>query len=104
MKRSRRARSIFSKQNIRLENASAGASVECLESRVFLSGNVIAQVVDGNLTISGDSAGNVIFMNETRLAAHRVRIFGGDGTTINNQSGSVILNGIKGDALIRMDG
>jgi hypothetical protein len=104
MKRAHQVSGESSKHGFKREEGSAGSSVEALERRVFLSGNVLAQVTNGSLDLEGDAAGNVIFMNETRLKAHQVRIFGDNSTTINSQSGSVILNGVKGDVMIRMNG
>ncbi|MBC7785718.1 MAG: DUF3494 domain-containing protein [Burkholderiales bacterium] len=80
-------------------NAVVRSAVESLEGRVFLSGNAFGQVVDGNLTITGDESPNVLTLNQTGLRPHQVRVM---GTSINGQAGSIIFSGVKGDISIRM--
>ncbi|MDD4888536.1 MAG: Ig-like domain-containing protein [Phycisphaerae bacterium] len=91
-----------SKHNIQREKAPACPSLEALESRVLLSGSVLASVVHGNLNIRGDAAANVIALDQSGLTADQVRISGASGTTINNQADPIILSGVTGRVDIRM--
>jgi VCBS repeat-containing protein len=66
-------------------------SLERLESRYVLDGNVHAFVRGGDLHITGDSAGNEITI--TQSASNSFTISSRDGaTTINGQSADVTLN------------
>lgn len=80
------------------------SAVESLERRMLLSGNVLATLVNGTLNIAGDDAANVIVVTQAGTKQHQLRISGANGTSINNQSGSVILNGITRGVIIRMAG
>jgi hypothetical protein len=104
MKRARRhlGRNIFSKHDIKREKAPAGPSFEALETRVLLSGNVMASVVHGNLNIRGDTEANAIVLDQTGLDADQVRISGASNTTINNLAGPVTLSDIMRNVDIRM--
>jgi methionine-rich copper-binding protein CopC len=83
-------------------NASSHLFCETLESRLFLSGTVLASVAHGNLQIRGNSAANTIVLDQVGLTANQVRVTAADGTTINDQAGPVILSGITHSALIQM--
>ena len=76
--------------------------LEALESRQLLSGSVLASVVHGMLNIRGDSAANVVVLDQTGLAANQVRVSGLSGTAINKQTNPVILSGITHGAQILM--
>jgi len=104
MKRALRhlGRNIFSKHDIKREQAPAGPSFEAFEPRILLSGDVMASVVHGNLNIRGDIAANAIVLDQTGLAADQVRISGAGGTTINSLAGPVVLSGITRNVDIRM--
>jgi hypothetical protein len=54
------------------------------------------------LNIRGDSAANVIVLDQTGLNANQVRVSGGSGTTINKQTNPVVLSGVVHGALVRM--
>lgn len=108
MKRSLRnlkqnAQQLISKRSIRRAKSPTVSSFTTLEPRLLLSGNVSATVSDGMLTIAGDRAANAIVLNQTGLKPHQVRILGNSNTTINGQVGSVVMNGVKADVLIRLD-
>jgi hypothetical protein len=76
---------------------------EALESRVFLSGSVLASVVNGDVHIRGDAEANAIFMDQSGLASGQVRVTGTDGTAINGQGAPVVLDGVTRDTRIRME-
>jgi hypothetical protein len=76
---------------------------ESLEGRICLAGNVTATFIDGHLMVAGDVGANNITLSQSGLRAHKLRISGASGTTINNQIGSVVISGVKGDVSIRMD-
>src|SRR5688500_600564 len=75
---------------------------EALESRVFLSGTVLATVVNGNLHIRGDAATNSIVVDGAGLTAGQVRISGAGDTAINDQADPVVLSGVTGRVNIRL--
>jgi hypothetical protein len=106
MKRAVRHRvsSNVSKHGVQTAKAQTGSPVEALEARVFLSGTVLASVVQGSLHIRGDAAANAIVVDQAGLTANQVRITGTSGTTINNQSGPIVLSGITHGSSIRMGG
>ena len=96
------AQKMVSKRGMQRIKAAASSCFEMLESRVFLSGSVLASVVHGNLNIRGDSGANAIVMDQTGLTADQVRITAGSGTSINHQANPVILSGITHGVYIRM--
>lgn len=74
------------------------STIEQLEGRRLLSGNVSASVFEGNLTILGDDAANDIIVEQGDLPAGQLRISSGeDATTINGLAGPVLFEGITGD-------
>ncbi len=84
-------------------------SMERLEGRLLLAGNVTAEVVDGTLWIKGDRQGNNILIESNRVAGEVLRL-SGQHTTINGDSASLDLEGVdtiradvgKGDDTLRM--
>ena len=94
--------SSVSAHGIKVEKAPARRPIEALESRLLLSGNVNASLSDGNLIIQGNAAANVIFLDQPGLNVRNVRITGDSTTTINHQTGPVILHGMTGDVNINM--
>ena len=62
----------------------------------------MASVLHGNLNIRGDAAANVIVLDQTGLNAHQVRVSGAGGTSVNNQAGPVVLDGVTRGVLVRM--
>ncbi len=91
-----------SAKNINREKASAGPTLEGLEARQLLSGNVVASVTAGNLIILGDAADNTIVLDQAGLSAGQVRISGVSGTAINSQVTPVVINGVTGRVKIAM--
>ncbi|MHC4718678.1 MAG: LEPR-XLL domain-containing protein, partial [Planctomycetota bacterium] len=91
-------------RNNRAGDGPHGVRFEPLETRVLLSGDVIAMVSDeGNLIITGDSQGNAILIEMAGTAAGEVQVTSADGsTTINGQVGPVILSGVTGDVEAEM--
>src|SRR4051812_2408864 len=76
-------------------------SVEQLESRIVLTGNVQASVKGGSLNIRGDSADNEITIT---YDANVFTIASRDGsTTINGQAGPVDFTHVKKDLNIAMN-
>jgi hypothetical protein len=75
-------------------------SVESLESRAMLAGNVIVSVTDNMLRIVGDAAANDIEIQQVQQTFEgewpgvKLRIIGHD-TTINGQSDSLVVEGVK---------
>ena len=97
-------RRAFSNCDIGREKPPACPSFEALESRVLLSGSVVASVSGGNLDIQGDNAANAIVLDQSGLNADQVRITGAGGTAINSQADAVILSGVTRGIAIRMGG
>ena len=76
---------------------SVRATMDGLESRVMLSGNVTASVVSGNLVLKGDAAANEIVMTRSGLTASQIKISSGSSaTTINGAAGPLVLSGVRG--------
>ena len=77
------------------------ASVESLEARQLLSGNVLASVTaDGILRIRGDAGANIIALDQSGLSSGQVRLSGTD-TTINGQA-AVVLSGVSSKVSIKL--
>jgi hypothetical protein len=80
-----------------------GPSLETLEARRLLSGNVAAAVVDGSLFLTGDSCSNDLVVDQVGLNVDQLRISSGSNTTwINGQADAVILDGFTSDAWFDM--
>jgi len=64
--------------------------VEILESRTLLAGNVLVSVVDGNLLVRGDHAGNAFeIVGSDTAGAYTIRGLvdaGGEATTVNGET------------------
>jgi hypothetical protein len=69
-------------------------SLERLESRVVLDGNVRAFVSGGNLHLNGDSKGNEILIEQSSLQSFTVNSRDGT-TTINGQAGPLTFSRVK---------
>jgi hypothetical protein len=89
-------------QSTRRNQAVASSHTETLESRLFLSGDVLATAAHGNLAIKGDPAANAIVVDQVGLSADEVRVTGAGGTTINGQADPVILSGVTRGVVARM--
>jgi hypothetical protein len=77
-------------------------AVETLESRTFLSGTVLASVVDGALMLRGDAEANEIVMDGAGLSAGQVRVTGAAGTTINGAAEPLVLEGLTRHVRVQM--
>lgn len=97
-------RSAFSKRDTERLTAPACSSFEGLESRLLLSGDVSALIVDGSLRMRGDAAANSVVLDQIGLTGHQVRITGAGGTQINGQAAPVVLSGVLRRLFIRMGG
>src|SRR5882672_6183277 len=75
--------------------ADCWSGMERLEDRRMLAGNVTAEVVDGVLTIQGDSKGNGIVLDSITRRTGPFRLTGDATTTINGQSGHVDLAAVR---------
>lgn len=100
----RLARSLFSKHDTGRATAPACLPAEALESRVFLSGTLLASVVNGSVNIRGDAEANAIVVDQAGLGAGQVRVAGTSGTAINGQTDPVVLTGVTRNVRIRMGG
>jgi hypothetical protein len=77
-------------------------SAEQFEVRLMPSGNVIATVVDGTLTLNGDSEDNSV---RVEISGGNVVVTGLDGTTINGDADFEAVTGsttIAGDLVARL--
>lgn len=74
-------------------------SIETLESRALLAGNVTASVSKGTLVIRGDAAANEIIISQlTTAGGYRITPVAGSGTTINSNANAVdLLNVVRFD-------
>jgi cyclophilin family peptidyl-prolyl cis-trans isomerase len=61
---------------------------EALESRTLLAGNVVADLIDGNLKLTGDAAANTI---EITVDGDDVVVRGLDGTTVNGSADGFVI-------------
>src|SRR5437870_2402290 len=78
-------------------------SLEQLESRVVLDGNVHAFVRGGSLHLDGDSRNNEITIEQS--AARSFTVTSRDGTTtINGQAGPLTFNGVRKNLFIALKG
>src|SRR5687768_8505578 len=73
---------------------------ETFESRLLLSGNVIARVIDGHLFIRGDARSNVIQITEGLEGG--LRLIGDDDTRINGKFAPLELTDIKKDIRVNL--
>jgi len=79
------------------------AAMECLESRLLLSGNVLASVAHGVLSIVGDAAANDIVVTAGASSGQVVVASGaGNATQINGQAAPVTLQGVTGNVQIKL--
>ena len=99
-----RTNDLTSKRVNKRMNASIVAALESLESRLLFSGAVSAIVKDGALIVRGDSAANVIVLDQAGLTADQVRVTGTGATTVNGQSVPVIVDGVTGGLFVRLAG
>ena len=79
--------------------AASGPSLEALEARILLSGDVLAKFVRGRLTLTGDQWDNNIRIAQVAAAVDAeggaaVRVSSGDGTTTINGELAVEFAGI----------
>jgi hypothetical protein len=104
MKRSQQnpAQSVSTKKSSKREKMLNSASLEALETRVLLSGAVLASVSHGSLHIRGDAADDAIVVDQVGLNADQVRIAPANGSVINNQASPVVLSGIRRGVFIQM--
>jgi hypothetical protein len=82
-------------------------TLEALENRQVLSGNVAAVVSGGNLVVTGDNADNQIYIaryHENGAAVANTYLVGGfDGTTtVNGSSSPAIVRGVRSDMKISL--
>jgi hypothetical protein len=96
------ARIVSTQKESKREKVLNLASVEVLENRLLLSGNVLASVSHGSLHIRGDAAGDAIVVDQVGLNADQVRIAPANGTVVNNQASPIILSGITRGVFIQM--
>jgi Ca2+-binding RTX toxin-like protein len=73
-------------------------SLESLENRALLAGNVLASVTDGNLLISGDASANNIRIVQTAEGTFEIT---GVRTKINGTN-SATLTGVTGDVTVQL--
>ena len=68
--------------------------MESLETRDLMAGDVSAQVINGNLIITGDAADNKITITQVSSTSYRIR---GQDTTINGRQAAtfVVSNNVR---------
>ena len=90
-------------QRAKAQVAHRSFSLEPLEPRQLLAGNVTAEVVRGSLLVTGDDADNDIVIDQVGLPADQFRITSGaDATTINGLAGPLVFIGVTADLVIRL--
>src|SRR5205809_849253 len=67
---------------------------ESLENRLALAGNVVAQIVKGNLVITGDKSNNEVLITSAAVT--------GMGTTVNGTAAFTLPTGFAGSIKIDM--
>jgi len=88
----------------RQDRAPQKLTIENLESRRLLAGDVMADVIDGRLVVTGDEADNQVHISSGENAGEYV-IAGipapdGTNTTVNGQDGPVLVTGVTGGTRI----
>lgn len=76
-------------------------SLEILEPRMLLAGNVTAAVRHDNLMIKGDRAGNCVEISQSDQA---IRVAGCNNTTINRRAAAFTSTSVRGDLKIQLKG
>jgi hypothetical protein len=79
--------------------------IERLEARQMLAGNVTAEIVDGDLVVTGDGLDNriAIYAGGLHPGVHGENTADGNPTSINGAAnGSFNLDGLTGDVVVRM--
>ena len=76
--------------------------LECLEERIAPAGSIIATISGGNLTITGDAAGNGFIIDDSGLPANELRITPNPGTLLNGYAGPVVYTGVTGGLKINL--
>src|SRR5690606_26169545 len=66
----------------------AVAFAEALEARTLLAGNVVADLIDGDLSLTGDAAANSV---EITIVGDDLVVRGHDDTTINGSSDDFVI-------------
>ena len=74
---------------------------ETLENRWMLTGNVTAQIANGDLVIEGDDSGNVIAVSSPTTGSITIT---GTGTMVNSSPNPVTLTGFTGRIKANMNG
>ena len=74
-------------------------SIEVLEARALLAGNVTASVSKGTLTIKGDGLANEIIISQLSTAGgYKITPVDGSGTTVNSSATAMdLLNVVRFD-------
>jgi hypothetical protein len=67
-------------------------TLEGLESRALLAGNVTVQFSRGSASVLGDALDNHVQVDQYGLALGQFQITGLDGTTINGQAAPLVFN------------
>jgi hypothetical protein len=95
---------IMSRQNFR---SSRRLSLESLEGRQMMAGNVLVSVTGGDLVITGDTQSNFItivpVMEQGEPVPGRFFIAPQNSTRINNQTTGQFVQGVTDDLIISMD-
>ena len=79
-------------------------SVELLESRSLLSGDVTVSVADGDLIVSGDAQANHLRIDQLGLGAGEFRITGESFTNVNGDGAPFVVSGVTRDVWINLGG
>jgi hypothetical protein len=82
-------------------------SLESLESRAMMAGNVTVSVVDGNLMVTGDDASNGVKIEQATSDEFRVTTYslGGSATLLNGSTNNQqTFSGVRADVNVEMNG
>src|SRR2546421_5208725 len=77
-------------------------SLDALEPRLCLSGNMTATVTNGDLVISGGASSTAITIDADQLESGQLRLTPEHFSTINGQSEPIVLSGVSGEVLINL--
>jgi hypothetical protein len=64
---------------------------DALEGRSLLAGDVTVQLLQGSAFLVGDGQGNDIQVDQAGLPANELRVTGESGTTIDGQTGPLVV-------------
>ncbi len=88
----------------RPEGAASACTMERLETRAMLAGNVTVAVLGGMLVITGDENDNGISLDAKSVNVGQITVRGDAGTSINGVYTPAYVSGLRNDVKVRLGG